>query len=158
MKSKWRNFFSLQKQTQWGNLNLVFIFGSISSLIPGSYSNIKYLSLIFLYDICFQGFALFKIAYKSTCQQTVFCSEKKCFISCYREIEMSIQFKHYHLPVVLCKFLIKIKVNTLSSYININSIHIFPANGVFDNKWIKWKQELSTPFWRSQEFSMKISW
>lgn len=47
---------------------------------------------------------------------------------------MSIQFKHYHLPVVLCKFLLKIKVNTLSSYININSIHIFPANGVFDNK------------------------
>lgn len=48
---------------------------------------------------------------------------------------MSIQFKHYHLPVVvLCKFLLKIKVNTLSSYININSIHIFPVNCVFDNK------------------------
>lgn len=61
--------------------------------------------------------------------------KKKCFISCYREIEMSIQFKHYHLPVVvLCKFLLKIKVNTLSSYININSIHIFPVNCVFDNK------------------------
>lgn len=38
--------------------------------------------------------------------------------------------KHYHISVPLCKFLLKIKVNTLSGYINIKCAHILPVNGV----------------------------
>ena len=43
--------------------------------------------------------------------------------------------KHYHIFIPLCKFLLKIKVNTLVLLIQ-GLLIFFPANGVFDNKLI----------------------